>query len=86
MVVTLTPLELLYVDIWEPFPISSINGERYFLLVADDNTHFQRIYFLQTKDPAMSLFLKFKTMTEYHNDAKIKSEGSLNLFHPFLTI
>lgn len=35
---TAKPLELVHTDLWEPIPMSSNNGCKYYMSVVDDNT------------------------------------------------
>lgn len=71
-VVSSSTFDFLCIDIQEPFPISAVNGEKYFILVFDDFSHFQWIYFIHSKDQAMFIFLKFKSMVECQYDTHIK--------------
>ncbi|GKC64522.1 putative ribonuclease H-like domain-containing protein [Tanacetum coccineum] len=44
------PLELLYMDLFGPVSIESINNKKYYLVVTDDFSRFSWVFFLATKD------------------------------------
>ena len=44
-----TPLHLLHSDFYNPFPIPSLAGSRYFLTFTDDYSHFCWVFFLKKK-------------------------------------
>ena len=37
---TTYPIELVHSDVWDPTPITSINGHRYYVIFVDDFTRF----------------------------------------------
>lgn len=41
--------ELLHCDVWGPFNIETINGEKYFLSITDDYSHFTFVYLMKNK-------------------------------------
>ncbi|KAJ9552510.1 hypothetical protein OSB04_016555 [Centaurea solstitialis] len=67
------PFDLIYSDVWGPAPISSLNGNNYFLLFIDDCTKFIWVYFLRSKSQVLSAFTLFKTMVETQFSTKIKA-------------
>lgn len=44
--------ELLHCDLWGPAPVEGLNGERYYLSILDDFSHFSTIYLLCKKSEA----------------------------------
>lgn len=54
--------DLLYINTWGLTPTTGLNGERYFLLVVDDKTRFQWVFFMHTHDQAIPIFLHFEKM------------------------
>lgn len=43
---TLHVFDLVDVDIWGPFSISSLHGNKYFLTIVDDHTRCYRIFLM----------------------------------------
>ncbi|CAI7858759.1 unnamed protein product, partial [Closterium sp. NIES-54] len=46
---TTAPLQTLHMDVWGPARVSGQGRERYFLLVADDYTHYTTVFPLRSK-------------------------------------
>ena len=70
-------LERLHVDICGPLP-NSIGGNRYFLLIIDEHTHYYWVEFLSKKSDAFSRLRKWKLQAEREADLKLqylKSDG-----------
>lgn len=44
--------ELIHIDLWGKYDITSINGHQYYLLLVDDVTHYVTVYFLKGKHEA----------------------------------
>jgi hypothetical protein len=60
--------DLLHIDIWGPYPILGLNGERYAIFETDDATRHTWVDFLITKDTAAStLKRRFKNIQITHN-------------------
>ncbi|GKB25679.1 putative ribonuclease H-like domain-containing protein, partial [Tanacetum coccineum] len=53
------PLELLYMDLFGPVSVESINKKRYCLVVTDDFSRFSWVFFLATKDETSEILCKF---------------------------
>lgn len=66
------PLQLIYSDIWGPAPMSSTNGNRYYIHFMDAYSRFTWIYLLQTKSQALASFIHFKTIVENQLGSTIK--------------
>ena len=52
-------LQRVFVDLSRPMAVKSIGGKRYTLIVRDDCTRFNRVYFLRHKSDAASAFESF---------------------------
>ncbi|GJT01552.1 retrovirus-related pol polyprotein from transposon TNT 1-94 [Tanacetum coccineum] len=46
-------LQLLYIDLYGPMRITSINGKRYVLVIVDDYSRYTWVVFLISKDEAL---------------------------------
>ncbi|GKD70838.1 ribonuclease H-like domain, reverse transcriptase, RNA-dependent DNA polymerase, partial [Tanacetum coccineum] len=57
-------LELVHGDLCGPISPLTPAGNRYFLLLVDDYTRVMWVYFLKTKDQALSMFKKFRVEVE----------------------
>jgi hypothetical protein len=64
--------EMIHVDIWGPFSVSSINGSSYFLTIVDDFSRFTWIYLLQSKSQVRSLLQVFYQLIKTQFQVKIK--------------
>ncbi|RVW59875.1 Retrovirus-related Pol polyprotein from transposon RE1 [Vitis vinifera] len=72
------PLALLHADLWGPASIPSTTGARYFILFVDDFSRFSWIYPLHSKDQALSVFIKFKSLVENQFNSRIQCLRSDN--------
>ncbi|RVW20916.1 Retrovirus-related Pol polyprotein from transposon RE2 [Vitis vinifera] len=72
------PFALLHADLWGPTSIPSTTGARYFILFVDDFSHFSWIYPLHSKDQALSVFIKFKSLVENQFNSRIQCLRSDN--------
>lgn len=71
------PLDLVHVDLCE-MNVRSLGGAKYFLLFKDDFSHFRTVYFLKTKDEALSKLNTYMKLTENQFERKIKCLKSDN--------
>ncbi|GKC00422.1 retrovirus-related pol polyprotein from transposon TNT 1-94 [Tanacetum coccineum] len=51
-------LYLLYIDLYGPMRVESINGKRYILVIVDDYSRFTWVKFLRSKDEAPDAIIK----------------------------
>ncbi|WVZ09086.1 hypothetical protein V8G54_022432 [Vigna mungo] len=65
-------LEVIYVDLCGPFDISSLGGNKYFLLVVDEFSRKLWVYLLKEKCETYTNFINFCTMAERQSGKKIK--------------
>ncbi|CAN1324311.1 Retrovirus-related Pol polyprotein from transposon RE2 [Linum perenne] len=72
---------LIHVDIWGPFSEPTLNGERYFLTLVDDNTRFTWVRLMKLKSEARQLLIDFSLMVE-----KISLALVFRLFVPTMVL
>lgn len=81
-------LQLIVSDLWGPASTSSNNSFKYYISFVDMFSCYTRIYFLQSKSDAFSVFLQFKTMVEKFLGRSIlrfqSDGGEFKSFTPFL--
>lgn len=70
-------LDLVHVDLGE-MNVPSLGGAKYFLLFKDDYSHFRTVYFLETKDEAVSRLHAFVKLTENQFGRSLKKLMSDN--------
>lgn len=51
--------ELVYMDLWGPYPVQSITGARYFLIVVDDCSNTTWTFMMQQKSQCPSFIANF---------------------------
>lgn len=67
------PLQLLFVDLWGPTPITSSGGHRYFLIFIDDFTRHTWLFPLSNKSDVAQVFRHFRVSVERQFDVKLKA-------------
>ena len=70
--------DILHVDIWGPYHISTVEGYRYFLTLVDDCTRTTWIYLMKSKSETRPLLVSFITMIQTQFHALIKHIRSDN--------
>lgn len=65
-------LELVHMDLCGPMSMDSLGGSRYFMLLIDDFTRYNWVYFLTHKSEALECFKGFKTLVERQSGKKLK--------------
>nr|GEV61912.1 putative ribonuclease H-like domain-containing protein [Tanacetum cinerariifolium] len=68
---TKSKLELLHMDLCRPMRVTSINGEKYILVIVDDYSRYTRVYFLRTKDEAPDMIIDFVIQVQRNLKAQI---------------
>ena len=58
------PLDLVYIDVWGPSPIKSIDGFFYYVIFVDHFTKYVWLYPLRLKFDVYTIFLHFKAVVE----------------------
>jgi transposase InsO family protein len=66
------PLERICFDTCGPFPVNSLDGEKYFITFSDDSTRFKFTYLLREKSEAFSIFKQLKARIEKRTGMQIK--------------
>ena len=65
-------LEIIYIDIYGPFPVKSVDGYDSFITFTDDYSHFGYIYLIKERSEALNKFKIFKAEVENQHNLKIK--------------
>lgn len=71
--ITSSMLQLVHIDVWGPASVLSSNGNKYFVLFVDDYSRFCWLYPIANKSDVLSIFQKFKALTENLFSTTIKS-------------
>ena len=69
------PMELIHTDVCES--VESMSGSRYVLMFTDDYSRYTTVYFLKSKDEALTKFKEFVTLVENQTGRHVKK---LNIF------
>lgn len=64
--------DLLHVDIWGPFKVSSTHGYKYFLSIVDYCSHFTWIFLMKNKSETRSFLREFHVFVHNQFHANIK--------------
>ncbi|GJZ08991.1 putative ribonuclease H-like domain-containing protein [Tanacetum coccineum] len=67
------PLQLLYMDLFGPVFVRSINKKTYCLVVTDDFSRFSWVFFFATKDETPEILKNFITGIENQIDHRVKA-------------
>ncbi|GJX90484.1 ribonuclease H-like domain-containing protein [Tanacetum coccineum] len=70
--------ELVHLDLWGPYRVSSIEGFKYFLTIVDDYSRAVWTYLLKTKDEVFDCFVNFIKLIHNQYNATIKTIRSDN--------
>ena len=70
---TTKPLEIIHSDLWGPSPVTSYNGNRYYVCFIDDFTRYTWLYPLKLKSDVFQVFIDFQHRVERHFNQKIMS-------------
>lgn len=54
---SISPFDLIHLDIWGPFSVKSIEGSKYFFTIIDDCTRVTWLYMLRNKSDVATIFL-----------------------------
>ena len=58
------PLELVYIDVWGPYPVKSAEGFYYYIIFVDHFTKYVWLYPLRLKSNVFTIFGQYKTLVE----------------------
>jgi hypothetical protein len=78
IITTVKPFELLHMDLFGPVAYISIGGNKYGLVIVDDNSHFTWVFFLHDKSVVQDTFKKFAKRAQNEFETKIKKVRSDN--------
>lgn len=70
--------DLIHIDIWGGYSVSSISGAQYFLTIVDDYSRITWIYLMENKSEARPLLITFITFVETQFDKRVKIVRSDN--------
>jgi len=66
------PLQLVFIDIWGPAPLTASCGARYYISFLDAYTRYTWLYLITHKSQALSIFKIFKIFSEKQTGYKLK--------------
>ncbi|KAM1051317.1 hypothetical protein EV2_033841 [Malus domestica] len=66
------PFHKIHSDVWDPSPIASIEGFRYYVSFVDETTRFVWLFPLMNKSEVFGTFVKFFAYVENQFNTKIK--------------
>ncbi|GJW52763.1 putative RNA-directed DNA polymerase [Tanacetum coccineum] len=75
---SMNPGELVHLDLWGPYKVSSREGFRYFLTIVDDYSRAVWTYLLKTKDEVFDCIVNFIKLIHNQFNVKIKTFRSDN--------
>jgi transposase InsO family protein len=75
---TKRPLEIVHTNLVGPTTTKGLKGEKYFMLLVDDYTRMNAVFFLKNKSEAFEKFKIYKEMVENEMDSRIKCLRSDN--------
>ena len=83
------PLDLVFLDVWGPSPIASVNGNKYYVCFIDDFSKFTWLYPISCKSDVLAIFKKFQAHVERFFGRKLKAlqtdwSGEFQKLNPFL--
>jgi hypothetical protein len=75
---TTRPLKMLHIDLFGPVAYISIDSNKYGLVIIDDYSHFNWVFFLQDKSKTQEVLRKFLKRAQNEFDVKVKKIRSVN--------
>lgn len=66
-------LELLHIDVWEPYQFKSINNHNGLITIVDDFTRFTWIFLIKQKSEYPNIIKHFVFLVEKQFDTKVKT-------------
>ena len=70
--------DLIHLDVWGPYRVTSVEGFKYFLTIVDDFTRATWIYLLKSKDEVIFKFISFSNILKNQFGINIKMIRSDN--------
>ena len=71
-------LEMVHTDVWEPSPVSSLGGSRFYVTFINDFSRMVWVYFLKHNSDVFAIFKKWKAEVENQTGFKVKCLRSDN--------
>ncbi|KAL4341001.1 hypothetical protein GQ457_08G015920 [Hibiscus cannabinus] len=78
------PFELIHIDLWGPYRVSTHSHHRYFLTIVDDCSRMTWVYLLRVKNDAVLYLKQFLTLvkTQFSSNTKIiRSDNGTEFFN-----
>ncbi|XP_063941175.1 uncharacterized protein LOC135149402 [Daucus carota subsp. sativus] len=72
------PFDLVHLDTWGPYKVSTRGHFRYFLTLVDDHTHMTWVYLLRHKSDFLERFTVFQQYVKNHFKSSVKTLRSDN--------
>lgn len=67
-----SPFDLIRCDVWGPCGVSAYTGDRFFVILVDDCTHFSRVFMIKNKSDVFHVIPKFFRMVHTQFNVTIK--------------
>ena len=65
--------DLVHMDVWGPYSIPTLDGDKYFLTIVDDATRATWFFLMKSKSNVRTLFQSFYTMVATQFSQNIKA-------------
>lgn len=65
------PFELIHIDVWGPYVLSTQNGCNQFLTIVDDYTRMTWVHFMKNKTDSVSIMSQFLSFVETQFSSKV---------------
>ena len=65
--------QLVHIDIWGPFSVSSYSGYRFFLTIVDDYTRFTWLFLMKSKSETRAILTNFLAYIHTHVNTNIQT-------------
>ncbi|CAA7032723.1 unnamed protein product [Microthlaspi erraticum] len=70
--------DLVHIDTWGPFSVTTVEGYIYFLTIVDDHSRVTWVYLMRSKDEVLRIFPEFLKMVETQYKVVVKGVRSDN--------
>jgi hypothetical protein len=64
--------DLIYSDVWGPFPVPTVGGSRYFVIFVDDFSRYTWIYLMKNRSEVLTIYRDFAKMVQTQYSKAIK--------------
>ena len=69
---SIAPFDLVHSDVWEPSPIATKGGSRYYVSFIDDHTRFCWVYLMKHRSNFFDIYTNFRALVKTQHSAVIK--------------